>query len=82
MATHGMDSPLPLPAIYFITSSTEQAQFQNAFRDSSIKVMDSIGKAIYRSCGALDAFSTHLVSHARDTNQTWPFILYPDFALR
>jgi hypothetical protein len=70
------------PAIYFITSLSEQEQFSTTFQESSIKVMDSIGKAIYRSCGALDAFSTHLVSHARDTNQTWPFILYPDFALR
>lgn len=68
--------------MYFYTSNSEQAQFESSFQDSSVKVMDSIGKAIYKSLGAVDAFATHVVSHARDTNQTWPFIIYPDFALR
>jgi hypothetical protein len=72
----------PATATYFITSTTERAQFDAAFQDSGAKVLDSIGKSVYRSCGALDAFASHLVSHVRDTNQTWPFVLYPDFALR
>jgi hypothetical protein len=44
--------------------------------------MDSVDKALERSFGALDAFSTHLVAHAKETQQEWPFVLFPHFALR
>jgi hypothetical protein len=68
--------------VYFYTSNSEKAQFQSSFQLSSVKVMDSVGKSIYRTLGALDILTTHIVSHARATNQTWPFILYPDFSIR
>ena len=71
-----------LIAAYYYTSSSESAQFRAAFRDCGTKVMDSVGKALQRSFGALDAFSTQLVAHARETQQDWPFVLFPHFAIR
>lgn len=68
-------------AVYFYTSNSEQEHFESAFQESTQKVLDSIGKAIERTLGAVDSYATTLVSHARATNQSWPFVTFPDFAV-
>jgi hypothetical protein len=69
-------------AVFFYTTNSETVQFEVAFQDASSKVMDAMGKSIFKTIAAVDVFATLMVSHARSTNQTWPFILFPDFALR
>jgi hypothetical protein len=69
-------------ASYYYTSGAEKAQFRVAFQDSGNKAMDGVDKALHRSFAALDTFSTHLVAHARETQQKWPLVLFPHFAVR
>jgi hypothetical protein len=35
-----------------------------------------------RTLGALDALQSQIVSEARSSNQTWPFVTIADFAVR
>lgn len=41
-----------------------------------------VGKSLERTLAALDTFQTTLVSSAHASNQTWPFVTTPDYAVR
>lgn len=69
-------------AIYYYTSNDEQDAFTEHFFDESQKVLDALGGEMDRSLGVVDAFVVGLVSHARSSNQTWPFVTLPDFAVQ
>lgn len=68
--------------VFFYTRNSELYQFENQFHDDANKVMEAIGSSIEDSLGAMDTFATSIVSSARATNQTWPFVTIPDFAIR
>jgi hypothetical protein len=69
-------------AAYFAMVYAEQQKFRAKFLADSMKILESIGLTLDRSFGSIDAFAVNTVSIARDTNQTWPFVTIPDFALR
>jgi hypothetical protein len=46
------------------------------------KILQTAGNTIDSVLGEFDSVAVSLVSHARASNQTWPFVTLPDFAVR
>jgi hypothetical protein len=69
-------------AAYYLTSQAEQAGFELHFYDDANKLLGNIGQNVERTMEASDAFITSVTSYAAHTNQTWPFVVIPDFAVR
>jgi hypothetical protein len=70
-----------LSAYLYVTWS-EETQFERQFEDDSEKIFQAVRNSIDRTFGALDGLAVSLVSYARDTNKTWPFVTLPNFAIR
>lgn len=68
--------------VYIFSSNAEQKDFEDAYSDYTVKIFASLGENIDLTLGAVDAFVITIVSYARGTNQTWPFVTIPDFAVR
>jgi hypothetical protein len=68
--------------VYWYASSQEESQFQEQFEEDAKKVLSTLGSNLDRVLEAMDAFSVSLISFARATDQTWPFVVIPDFAVR
>jgi hypothetical protein len=67
---------------FFYVSGTEQDDFEYKFRSSSSKVLEAIGITLDQTLGSIDAFASGMVSIAKSTNQSWPFVTIPNFAVR
>jgi hypothetical protein len=67
---------------YTYLSSNQEAQFRKQFQEDSSKVLAAIGVSLDKTFGLLDSVAVSWVSVARMTNQTWPFVTMPDFAVR
>jgi hypothetical protein len=68
--------------VYKYTKNSEETSFVQQFDDDGHKVLDALGVSLAMALGAIDALVVSLVSHAAATNQTWPFVTIPDFAVR
>jgi hypothetical protein len=68
--------------VYLKTSNAEEAQFEAEFLDDSAKVFEALGSTLDLSLGAVDGVIVSIVSFARYSNMTWPFVTVPDFATR
>jgi hypothetical protein len=68
--------------VYIFTSRAETSEFENQFRDDSAKVMEALGSALDRTRGAADAFAITLLSFAKSSNSTWPYVTLPDFPIQ
>lgn len=68
--------------VFLYVSREEQAEFEASFADDSLKVFEAVGNALDVKLAAIDAFVTSIVSFAKATNMTWPFVTVPDFAIR
>jgi hypothetical protein len=69
-------------AAYFLTSQAEIDSFELHFQDDANKLLGNIGQNLQRIMGASDAFIASITSHVAHTNQTWPYVVIPDFAVR
>ena len=69
-------------AVYFYVSNSEEDDFVEHFLDAADKVFEAIGSTLALSLGALDNFAVNQVSFARYTNETWPFVTFPDYAIK
>jgi hypothetical protein len=67
--------------VYEYLSRSEVAKFHERFKDDAYKVFASIGANMDKTFGVLDAAALTLVSHAKETNQTWPFVTMPSFGI-
>ncbi|KAL7569517.1 hypothetical protein ACA910_013892 [Epithemia clementina (nom. ined.)] len=67
---------------YYYTSTSEQTDFEEAFHDNAGKVLQALGASLDKAIAGVDAFVISILSHARETNQTWPFVTVPDFEAR
>jgi hypothetical protein len=67
---------------YFLTSQAEQDNFELKFHDDANKLLGNMGQNLQRTMEAADAFITSITSYAAHTNQTWPYVVIPDFAVR
>jgi hypothetical protein len=68
--------------VFYYMTNTEKKTFAYRFDSDSYKVLESIGSTFDRSLGSVDAFSVGLVSTAKQTNQTWPFVAISDYPAR
>ena len=69
-------------AAYFLRFSTERVEFENQFYEDSNKVLSTMGSNLVRTLQASDAFVVSITSLALATDQAWPFVVVPDFAVR
>lgn len=67
---------------YKHTSSKQASDFRQNFESDSNKVLDVVGYDLDRALIAVDSAIVAMVSFARFTNQTWPFVTIPNFELR
>jgi hypothetical protein len=67
---------------YYLTLQAEITSFELHFHDDANKILGNIGQNLQRSMEASDAFITSITSYAANTNQTWPFVVIPDFSVR
>jgi hypothetical protein len=68
--------------VYLFTAMEEEHDFEDSIADYTVKISASLGENIDLTLGAVDAFAVTLISFAAATNQTWPFVTIPDFAVR
>jgi hypothetical protein len=69
-------------SVYFYLSRGELRQFRRQHSSDSLKVLEAVGSSIDKTLGLLDDLAISLLSVARVTNQSWPFVTLPDFAVR
>mmetsp|Transcript_1718 Transcript_1718/g.4427 ORF Transcript_1718/g.4427 Transcript_1718/m.4427 type:complete len:967 (-) Transcript_1718:770-3670(-) len=69
-------------ATYYMISREEHVEFVHQFNDDSHKILSSMGSNFVRNLEASDAFVVSITSLASVTNQEWPFVVVPDFAVR
>lgn len=68
--------------VYLYVSNSEERAFEEQFCEHAKKALDAIGISLDITLGAADAFVISMVSYARFSNSTWPFVTIPDFAVR
>lgn len=68
--------------VYKLTKNDEKQRFHDHVRLHSLRIVDSFHTAISERLGAINTFSTSITSHARATDQTFPFVTIQDFAVR
>jgi hypothetical protein len=69
-------------AVYFYTSTSEQAQFESGYQGDVNKVFEGIGRSIENTLASLDSFMVSIVSEAQAAGEKWPFVTIPHFAVR
>jgi hypothetical protein len=69
-------------AIYFFVRHSERSDFEIGYTSDADRLLDGIGMSIHDSLGAMAAFGTMMASIARETNQTFPYVTLPHFAVK
>lgn len=67
---------------YFISAGQEQIEFVAQFQEDATKLLQTVGNNLLLTLSASDAFTVSITSSAHATNQEWPFVVVPDFAVR
>lgn len=68
-------------AINYYLRNSETIEFQNSFGNEAEKLLKAVGRIIDGTLGASDAFIVKIVTYARNSNSSWPFVTMPYFAL-
>jgi hypothetical protein len=68
-------------AVSCYTHDSEIEKFRSAFAEDAAKVSSAVAKSLEQTVGALDVLAATLVSHAAHSNQSWPQVTLPDFAI-
>jgi hypothetical protein len=68
--------------IYLYLKWVEEKAFCDEFHDHADKILQSVGSTVDNILGSFDSLAVSTISLARATNQTWPFVTLPDFAVR
>jgi hypothetical protein len=68
--------------VYLYLSRSEQNQFLGQFNEDARKILDAVEGVLDQTTAAFDGIAVNLVSTAKMTNQTWPFVTIDDFAVR
>ena len=69
-------------AVFYYVRNSELEDFEESFHGDAVKVLSSLGANLDLTMEAMDTFATSILSYARETNQSWPFVTVPDFAIR
>jgi hypothetical protein len=68
--------------VYKHISQVEQDALEEQFGECASNVFHEVGEGLNQALGALDAFVVNLVSFARYSNSSWPYVTLPDYAAR
>jgi hypothetical protein len=68
--------------VYYYLSGAEDSDFEEQFSEDVKKVFEEIGSSLDNMLGATDSFMVSLVSYAKYSNSSWPFVTMPDFAVK
>jgi hypothetical protein len=68
-------------AIFFVTRTQEEENFQTNFDDRSSKIIGTFHGRVEQKIGALEALSFSTTSYALYKNLTWPFVTLPEFGI-
>ncbi|KAL7565587.1 hypothetical protein ACA910_014299 [Epithemia clementina (nom. ined.)] len=68
--------------VYRYTRHEETSTFEREYQHNALKIMQAFHDAVERRLGAINTLSTAMTSLALYTNQSFPFVTMPDFALR
>jgi hypothetical protein len=68
--------------IYLYLKWMEEKAFRDEFHGHADKILQSVGSTVDNILGSFDSLAVSTISLARATNQTWPFVTLPDFAVR
>jgi hypothetical protein len=69
-------------SIHSYLTKSETERFESQFKDDSHKILEAAGSSLDKTLGLLDSIAVSLVSEADFTNQSWPFVTMPNFAVR
>lgn len=69
-------------AVYFYTQQFETDGFETQANDSAVKILNRVGHTLDTTMAALDSYVVGVVSFARYTGMQWPFVTYPDHAVK
>ena len=68
--------------VYRMTKHDERDRFENFVHEQSSRIVESINHSVSMRLGAINAMATAITSHARATQQVFPFVTVPDFEVR
>jgi hypothetical protein len=68
--------------IYIFVRTSERNNFLRAFDSDAERLFDGVGESIKSNLAAMDAFASMMVSMAKQTNQTFPFVTLPTFGIK
>jgi hypothetical protein len=63
--------------VFTYINGSEQKEFEEQSHADASKVFESIGKSLDVTIGAVDALVVSMVSFARYSNSSWPFVTLP-----
>lgn len=68
--------------VFFVTARGEQQQFESEFKGNALTLLNSFDEVVQQKILAINTFSESVTAYAKNTNSTWPFVTFPDFAER
>ncbi|CAB9500010.1 Receptor-type guanylate cyclase gcy [Seminavis robusta] len=70
-------------SIYFVTKSSEQTDFEDDFKDTSLKVVETFGSTLKQRMNIAENFVIDITSRvANEPDLEWPLVAFPDFGIR
>lgn len=67
---------------FFMIRNGEQEEFEGTFRSHATKIIETFESEAAEKRTALVHHSRELTSHAKSSNETWPFVTLPDYEMR
>ena len=64
-------------SVYFYAANEQQEAFESKFDGDALKVLDAVSTTLEQTLGSTDAFIAQMVSYARYSNSSWPFVTVP-----
>lgn len=68
--------------VYTYLNGAENEDFDRIYESYATQMFDSVGTQLEQNLATMDSFALALVSHARFSNTTFPFVTLPDSATR
>jgi len=60
----------------------EKDDFENTFKIDSLKIYESLGYSMDTRLETVDSLAMMMVGSAKERNETWPFVCFPNFAAK
>ena len=67
---------------YHITKNAEDDEFENAFKATSAKVLETFEEILPQNIGAIASLALATVAHGVDHSRDWPFVTLSSFQQR